>query len=298
MDRQGHAGRPGNRDARRGLRRVAAWVLGVLAVFFSTDAGAHRPQRADAWAAGLDRPAASAPAGGVRTLRLPLGGRVRIAGGTFTMGSTPAAMEMAIALCARESRGAQCHDDDVIAMIEAEGAPHSVTISTFEMDRTEVTVADFARCVLAGPCAPPEAPPDDARFSRGRSARHPRAVGRRGGVLPLGGRKAADRGRMGICSARARGPRISLGSRLQSSPGQSRLVVRRPDGRHRRVRRTRAGRFVPGRSDSGGAARHGGQRGRVGRRRARDRPGAAAPSGIPPHPRSTRSPGPAAEAST
>ena len=42
-------------------------------------------------------------------------------------------------------------------MVEAEGAPHAVTISTFEMDRTEVTVADYARCVLAGPCAPPQA---------------------------------------------------------------------------------------------------------------------------------------------
>jgi sulfatase modifying factor 1 len=143
------------------------WRLGVLAILLSTDAQAHRPQRADAWSTGLDRPTTSAPAGGVRMLRLPPGGRVRVAGGTFTMGSTPAAMEMAIALCARESRGAQCHDDDVVAMIEAEGAPHSVTISTFEMDRTEVTVADYTRCVLAGPCAPPQSPPDDARFSRG-----------------------------------------------------------------------------------------------------------------------------------
>jgi sulfatase modifying factor 1 len=143
------------------------WRLGALAILFATDARAHRPQRADAWSTGLDRPTTSAPAGGVRMLRLPPDGRVRVTGGTFTMGSTPAAMEMAIALCARESRGAQCHDDDVVAMIEAEGAPHSVTISTFEMDRTEVTVADYTRCVIAGPCAPAQSPPDDARFARG-----------------------------------------------------------------------------------------------------------------------------------
>jgi sulfatase modifying factor 1 len=102
----------------------------------------------------------------VRSLRLPAEGRVRIAGGAFTMGSTPAGMEAAVALCAREARGTQCHDDDVIAMIEAEGAAHLVTVSAFQMDRTEVTVARYARCVSAGPCAPAELPPSDPRFSR------------------------------------------------------------------------------------------------------------------------------------
>jgi formylglycine-generating enzyme len=147
--------------------RKVVYGLGALAILFPGDARAHRPQRADAWSFGLDRPTTSASAAGVRALRSPPKGRVRVAGGTFTMGSTPAAMEMAIVLCARESRGAQCHDDDVVAMIEAEGAPHLVTISTFEMDRTEVTVADYGRCVLAGPCTPPQSPPDDPRFSRG-----------------------------------------------------------------------------------------------------------------------------------
>jgi sulfatase modifying factor 1 len=142
------------------------WIVSMLTIFVSADASAHRPQRADAWSAGLDRPTTSAPADGVRALRLPPRGRVRVPGGTFTMGSTPAAMEMAIALCAREARGAQCHDDDVVAMIEAEGAPHAVTISTFEMDRTEVTVSDYTRCVLAGPCMPAQTAPDDPRFSR------------------------------------------------------------------------------------------------------------------------------------
>ncbi len=155
------------RAARIGdLGRIHPWGLGVVAILFSVDADAHRPQRATAWSAGLDRAAASAPAEGVRTLRVPPQGRARVTGGTFMMGSTPAAMESAVALCAREARGAQCHDDDVIAMIEAEGAAHSVTISTFEMDRTEVTAADYARCVSAGPCAPPQIPPNDARFSR------------------------------------------------------------------------------------------------------------------------------------
>jgi sulfatase modifying factor 1 len=144
-----------------------AGVLGVLAVALVTaDARAHRPPRAEAWSVGLDRASKSAIASGINVLRIPPRGRARIAGGTFRMGSTPAAMEMAIAMCAREARGAQCHDDDVVGMIEAEGAAHPVTISTFEMDRTEVTVADYAQCVSSGPCEPPQIAAEDARFAR------------------------------------------------------------------------------------------------------------------------------------
>ncbi|HEX4448271.1 MAG TPA: formylglycine-generating enzyme family protein, partial [Polyangiaceae bacterium] len=127
---------------------------------------AHRPPRAEAWSVGLDRASKSATASGVNVLRIPPRGRARIAGGTFRMGSTPAAMETAIAMCARETRGAQCHDDDVVGMIEAEGAAHPVTVSTFEMDRTEVTVADYAQCVSSGPCEPPQIAAEDARFAR------------------------------------------------------------------------------------------------------------------------------------
>jgi formylglycine-generating enzyme required for sulfatase activity len=75
-------------------------------------------------------------------------------------------MARAIQLCEREVRGTQCHDGEVIGMVRAEGVAHSVTISSFDMDRTEVTVADYARCVSAGPCAPPERSLDDTRDSR------------------------------------------------------------------------------------------------------------------------------------
>ena len=40
-------------------------------------------------------------------------------------------------------------------MIGAEGAVHRVTVATFELDRTEVSVGDYLRCVAAGPCQPP-----------------------------------------------------------------------------------------------------------------------------------------------
>ena len=150
------------------MRAASPWAVLGLACFslLAADAQAHRPQRASAWSQGLDRPADRTQAAGVNVLRVPPRGRARIAGGTFRMGSTPAAMEMALAMCTREARGAQCHDDDVIGMIEAEGAAHAVSISTFEMDRTEVTMADYAQCVASGPCAPPQMAPEDSRFAR------------------------------------------------------------------------------------------------------------------------------------
>ncbi len=150
----------------RGLPPSLVFAVGAVSLA-AGDARAHRPQPPEAWSVGLDRAAGRAPASGVTMLRVPPRGRARIAGGTFRMGSTPGAMEFALSLCASEARGAQCHDDDVLAMVEAEGTAHAVTISTFAMDRTEVTVADYAQCVSSGPCAPPEMPPEDTRFARG-----------------------------------------------------------------------------------------------------------------------------------
>jgi len=126
----------------------------------------HRPPPPDAWWAGLDPASLQAPADGVHALRVPPGGRARVAGGTFLMGSTPTQMAHGIALCEREIGASECHDPDLIAFIRAEGAAHRVTISTFDLDRTEVTVGDYGRCVSAGACSAAELSPDDARFSR------------------------------------------------------------------------------------------------------------------------------------
>jgi sulfatase modifying factor 1 len=104
-------------------------------------------------------------ADGVRVLRVVRRGRVRIPSGTFTMGSTPLAMARALALCEREVRAPQCHNDNIRDLVNAEGIAHAVTISSFELDRTEVTVSDYARCVSAGACAPSEISPDDVQFA-------------------------------------------------------------------------------------------------------------------------------------
>jgi formylglycine-generating enzyme len=153
------------------MRRVQrAWgttaLVAALASLAAGKASAHGAPQPSAWWAGLERPTPAAPASGVHVLRAEPRGRVRIAGGTFTMGSSPADMAVALQLCSQEILGVHCHEDEILAEVQAEGVPHEVSISTFDMDRTEVTVADYARCTSAGPCTPPDFAPEDARFAR------------------------------------------------------------------------------------------------------------------------------------
>jgi formylglycine-generating enzyme required for sulfatase activity len=145
-------------------RRLHAATVGLV-VFAAADAHAHEPQAPGAWWAGLGAPAHEAPASGIQVLSVPPRGRVRIPAGTFVMGATPGQMARAVALCEREVRATECHQDHFIALVRAQGTAHPVTLSSFEMDRTEVTVSDYARCVSAGGCAPPEVGADP-RFSR------------------------------------------------------------------------------------------------------------------------------------
>lgn len=146
--------------------RLWAGSLACLAFVSATDALAHPPPRPSAWWAGLDPATDVADTGPIRVLREPARPRVRVPGGTFTMGATSTAMGRAIELCQAEILGAQCHDPDLLAFVRAEGLAHRVTISTFDIDRTEVTVAAYGRCVSAGRCAPAELTPGDARFDR------------------------------------------------------------------------------------------------------------------------------------
>jgi formylglycine-generating enzyme required for sulfatase activity len=148
-------------------RHLALLPLAACAVSLSPhEADAHRPPAAARWWEGLSPATASAQADGVQLLKSPPAGRVRIAGGTFVMGSTPGQMARAIELCEREVLANKCHENGFVAFVRAEGKAHPVTLSTFTLDRTEVTVSAYARCVSAGACAPADVSPDDARFSR------------------------------------------------------------------------------------------------------------------------------------
>jgi sulfatase modifying factor 1 len=150
---------------KRDFRSIVRLLGCVGAVLVPIDASARAPAQPGAWWAGLGPAASVARGDGVVALQPQARGRVRIPGGTFVMGSTPAQMAAAIQLCEREIRSAECHDTWLLHMVRAEGFAHPVTLSGFWIDRTEVTVAEYARCVSAGACTPAELG-GDARFTR------------------------------------------------------------------------------------------------------------------------------------
>lgn len=81
---------------------------------------------------------------------------------TFSMGSQPIELQLVMETCKREPRGTQCDG----RFFSNELAQHQVTLSSYWLDRTEVTVLEFTRCADAGVC---DAPPFDqggGRFER------------------------------------------------------------------------------------------------------------------------------------
>src|SRR6516165_3778420 len=68
--------------------------------------------------------------------------RILIRAGTFTMGSTREENEAAVALCKRDWPEELC-EKAFVNEFEA----HEVTLSAYYIDRTEVTVAAYKRCV-------------------------------------------------------------------------------------------------------------------------------------------------------
>lgn len=113
---------------------------------------------------------------GIMLLRPPPTGRVRLVG-TFVMGSDPLAYLRGKGLCEREPLGAiprqfmtaggmvsetYCER----ANLEREMPAHTVTLSPYYIDRTEVTVEAYDRCVRAGVCDPPDFTRGDPHFDK------------------------------------------------------------------------------------------------------------------------------------
>ncbi len=156
------------------------------------------------------------------TLRSPGTPMVKIPGGAFVMGSTPDEVVAALAQCAREPLGHRCTEETFANELWR----RRVRLPSFYIDRTEVSVAAYARCVAAGRCDPagyengagrfarPDLPVtfvnhDDAEaFCRFRNARLPSeaeferaARGRSGRTFPWGNlynSRASNHGRLAL----------------------------------------------------------------------------------------------------
>jgi sulfatase modifying factor 1 len=145
--------------------KIAASV-GIAASLGALNAYAKRPARPDSFWTGLDPAPTVTTPDEVRSLRVPPRPRVRIPAGTFVMGSSDAALVGAIALCQHEVANTECADDEFMLALRSEQEAHRVTLSSFDLDRCEVTVAQYARCVSAGACRPPGFAAGDAHFAR------------------------------------------------------------------------------------------------------------------------------------
>ncbi|MBK9263833.1 MAG: SUMF1/EgtB/PvdO family nonheme iron enzyme [Polyangiaceae bacterium] len=101
-------------------------------------------------------------AGGMITLRTPGPDAILLRAGLFTMGASSDDMAFARALCAAEPMGKPCGD----GRFSEEYPPHEVYLSDVWIDRTEVTVAQYRRCVAAGQCLEPPYASGAARFDQ------------------------------------------------------------------------------------------------------------------------------------
>lgn len=141
--------------------RVALAALALLAASADVSAGPRRR-------AILGTPEPAAPAAeastddGIAVLRTPGPDTILIRAGVFTMGSTDAEVAFALTLCRAEPARDECKEES----FALEENAHQVLLSSFRIDRTEVTVARYKRCVAAGRCAMPPYATGGERFDR------------------------------------------------------------------------------------------------------------------------------------
>lgn len=103
------------------------------------------------------------PARGVVRLESPASSMVRLPAGSFSMGSDEAEVLGALADCVREAYGHRCSP----TLFNNETPRHPVRLSSYWLDRFEVSVADYERCVAVGRCDPRPVSEATRRFDRG-----------------------------------------------------------------------------------------------------------------------------------
>lgn len=145
-----------------GARRVTPLLAGTLAAALLLELPevetAAAELSSDPWTG--SSPATTALTGGVARLRAPVTTMIRVPRSTFPMGSTELEVIEAAALCRRDSptlrRAVGERDESPCAesRFAIELHRHVVTLSSYWLDRVEVTVGAYRRCVELGRCAP------------------------------------------------------------------------------------------------------------------------------------------------
>jgi formylglycine-generating enzyme required for sulfatase activity len=143
-----------------------ALLLAPLLVVLATSSDARATDPLEKWWSGLDATSTVADAHGVLLLRAPIESRVRLPGGTFVMGSSPAELDAALDLCRREIEGVRFICEKLVTPLLWETAAHQVTLGPFAIDRTEVSVAAYEKCVAASACSRARFPIGDPHFDR------------------------------------------------------------------------------------------------------------------------------------
>src|SRR5262249_2546923 len=124
--------------------------LGLLTLLFlraprGVVAEARTLSFADPWPA-HESPQERAWSGGIVRLRAPRSLMARVAECTFTMGSSQTDVIAAVEDCRRSGSG--CNEESY----ENEIPPRRVSLKSYFLDQTEVTVAAYERCVELGRC--------------------------------------------------------------------------------------------------------------------------------------------------
>jgi formylglycine-generating enzyme len=143
------------------LSLIAAAALLCAAAPAPVSAADRRGSGYDPWASS-GSPAERALGGGVVRLRAPRSQMIKLRAATFLMGSTIPDVLEAVAQCAREPHGHRCKEE----LFANELSRHRVHLSAFWLDRTEVTVAEYRRCVELRRCAPVPYSAGARRFDR------------------------------------------------------------------------------------------------------------------------------------
>jgi formylglycine-generating enzyme len=139
------------------MRLAAALALALFCL--APDGAARVPTRAQVPVPPVEEASTS---GGVLALRTPGPDRILLREGTFSMGSNAVEIVLTRKLCAVEPMGRECPEH----LFANEYPAHEVYLSAVWIDRTEVTVDQYRRCVSAGHCLEPPYASGAQRFDR------------------------------------------------------------------------------------------------------------------------------------